>query len=427
MISARGRAGTDDMNDAPERGLTVYLVGGAVRDGLLGRPAAERDWVVVGADPEEMLRRGFTLVGRDFPVFLHPRTHEEYALARTERKTGPGYRGFKVHAGPGVRLEDDLLRRDLTVNAMAQTPDGRIIDPYGGQKDLEARRLRHVSAAFAEDPVRILRIARFAARYRSYGFEIAPETMELMRSMVNGGEMDHLAPERVWQETHKALGEEHPGRYFQVLRDCGALARWFPEVEALFGVPQPERWHPEIDTGVHTLMALDQAARLGPDPLMRFAVLVHDLGKGLTPKEKLPSHPGHEAAGVPLVDRLCERLKAPAAYRDLGRLTAQYHLHVHRVDELKASTLVDCFSKLDLWRRPERLPPFLQACEADARGRTGFEEHPYPQAARFRQAFEVAQAVKPGDLSELGMSGPALGEALRRQRIRAVEEFKRRT
>ena len=426
MISARGRAGTDDMNDAPERGLTVYLVGGAVRDGLLGRPAAERDWVVVGADPEEMLRRGFTLVGRDFPVFLHPRTHEEYALARTERKTGPGYRGFKVHAGPGVRLEDDLLRRDLTVNAMAQTPDGRIIDPYGGQKDLEARCLRHVSAAFAEDPVRILRIARFAARYRSYGFEIAPETMELMRSMVDGGEMDHLVPERVWQETHKALGEEHPGRYFQVLRDCGALARWFPEVEALFGIPQPERWHPEIDTGVHTLMALDQAARLGPDPLMRFAVLVHDLGKGLTPKEKLPSHPGHEAAGVPLVDRLCERLKAPATYRDLGRLTAQYHLHVHRVDELKASTLVDCFSKLDLWRRPERLPPFLQACEADARGRAGFEAHPYPQAARFRQAFEAAQAVKPGNLPEQGMQGPALGEALRRQRIRAVEGFKRR-
>lgn len=412
------------MNDSPEQGLTVYLVGGAVRDGLLGRPVAERDWVVVGSDPEEMLHRGFTLVGRDFPVFLHPHTHEEYALARTERKTGHGYRGFSVHAGPGVRLEDDLLRRDLTINAMAQTPDGRIIDPYGGREDLEARRLRHVSAAFAEDPVRILRTARFAARYRSWDFEIAPETLERMRSMVDGGEVDHLAPERVWQETHKALGEDHPARYFRVLRDCGALARWFPEVDALFGVPQPERWHPEIDTGVHVLIALDQATRLSPDPLVRFAVLVHDLGKGLTPKEKLPHHPGHEAAGVPLVDRLCERLKAPAAYRDLGRLTACYHLHVHRVDELKAKTLVDCFSKLDLWRRPERLTPFLQACEADARGRTGLEEQPYPQMTRFRRAFEAARVVKPDDLLKQGMEGPALGAALRRQRIRAVERFK---
>ena len=400
--------------------MEVYLVGGAVRDQLLGLAPKERDWVVVGATPEEMLARGFRMVGKDFPVFLHPETHEEYALARTERKTGPGYRGFRVHAAPDVSLEEDLRRRDLTVNAIAQTPDGRIIDPFGGVADLEARVLRHVSPAFVEDPVRILRTARFAAKLAPWGFRVAPETLELMRRMVASGEVDALVPERVWKETERALGEARPRRFVEVLRDCGALARLFPEIHRLFGVPQPPEHHPEVDTGLHTLLVLDRAAELSPSPPVRFAALVHDVGKGLTPKEGWPRHPGHEARGVPLVEAMCRRLRTPRAYRDLAVAVTRYHIHYHRAAELRPATLVDLFQALDAFRRPQRFTDFLLACEADARGRPGHEAHTPPQTPLLRRALAAARAVDVAALRAAGHEGADLGERIRQARIAAV-------
>src|SRR6185312_13462157 len=327
--------------------MEVYLVGGAVRDRLLGRPVHERDWVVVGARPQDLERDGFVSVGREFPVFLHPTTHEEYALARLERKVAPGYKGFTTQFAPEVTLEEDLKRRDLTINAMAETPTGEIIDPYGGRRDLEARLLRHVSEAFVEDPVRILRVARFAARYADLGFRVAEDTVALMKQMTDSGEVDALVPERVWQETERALGETRPDVFFETLRSCGALAKIFPELDALYGVPQPPQWHPEVDTGVHVMLVVRYAASVGAPTVVRFAALVHDLGKALSPAEKWPSHHGHEEAGVPLVEALCERLKVPNVYRDLGVLTARHHALVHRAAELRANTVVKLLEMLD--------------------------------------------------------------------------------
>ncbi len=406
--------------------MRVYLVGGAVRDRLLGRPVHERDWVVVGATPEEMVRLGYEPVGREFPVFLHPSTHEEHALARLERKTGPGYRGFTTQFSPEVTLEEDLRRRDLTVNAMAEDEQGVLIDPYGGAADLRARVLRHVSEAFVEDPVRILRVARFAARYAGLGFTVAPETLALMRRIVDAGEARTLVPERVWQETERALAEAHPQVYFETLRGCGALAVVFPEVDALFGVPQPPRWHPEIDTGVHVMMALTYAARLGYPTPVRFAVLTHDLGKALTPQSAWPSHHGHEEFGVPPLEELCDRLKVPNEYRELAVLTARQHTRVHRALELKPATLLKLLEECDALRRAERFEGLLLACEADARGRSGLENQPYPQADYLREARAAAAAVALTAADRAGLPGPAIGEELRRRRLAAVAAVKDR-
>jgi len=404
------------------RAMDKYLVGGAVRDELLGLPVRERDWVVVGATPEEMEARGFRPVGRDFPVFLDPATGEEHALARTERKTGPGYRGFQVHASPEVTLEEDLARRDLTINAMARDEAGRLVDPWGGLRDLESRVLRHVSPAFEEDPVRILRAARFAARFHGLGFRLHGSTMDLMRRMVASGEADALVPERVWQETLRALGTDHPDVFIEVLRDCGALARVFPEIDALFGVPQPERWHPEIDTGRHVLMCLRQVARLTDDPEIRFAVMTHDLGKGTTPREILPAHHGHEQRGAEMIEVLCARLRIPVAFRELAVIVARYHGLCHRALELKPSTLVKLVEHVDGLRRPERFEKFLVACMADLRGRLGREDDSYPQAERLRAARAAAAGVEVQPLVDAGLAGAELGEAIRTRRIQAVAE-----
>lgn len=406
--------------------MELYLVGGAVRDELLGRLVTERDWVVVGATPDELLQRGFRSVGKDFPVFLHPETHEEYALARTERKTAPGYHGFQVYAAPEVTLEEDLLRRDLTINAMARDGQGRLIDPYQGADDLQARWLRHVSPAFAEDPVRILRVARFSARYAPLGFRVAPETVDLMRSMVVSGEVDHLVAERVWAETARALGEAQPAQFIETLRECGALARIFPELDRLFGVPQPAVHHPEVDTGRHTLLALAQAVRLNADVVTRFAVLVHDLGKGATPPEEWPRHHGHEERGADLVRAFGQRLRIPNMYRELGALTARYHTHVHRALELRPKTLLNVVQGLDGLRKPQRFEQFLLACEADARGRLGLENRDYSQAALMREVHAAAASVQARLLVEQGLSGLALAEALQRQRLAAIAEARRR-
>lgn len=404
--------------------MKTYLVGGAVRDELLGLPVSERDHVVVGATPEQMLELGYRQVGRDFPVFLHPETHEEHALARTERKSAPGYHGFIVHASPEVTLEQDLLRRDLTINAMARAADGALIDPFNGRADLDARVLRHVSPAFAEDPVRVLRVARFAARFAPLGFRVADETLALMTDMVRAGEVDALVAERVWQETGRALGEAVPARFFEVLRECGALSVLFPEIERLFGVPQPARYHPEIDTGVHTLMVLAQSAQLSDDPTVRFAALTHDLGKGTTPEEILPSHRGHEARSVDLVHALCDRYRIPNAYRDLAVIVARWHGHAHRAFELRPPTVLQTLEGLDAFRRPERLEPFLLACEADYRGRTGFEDLHYGQADYLRAAFARCQALSARDLAAEGLEGKAIGEALHARRVQALSELK---
>jgi tRNA nucleotidyltransferase (CCA-adding enzyme) len=407
--------------------MRVYLVGGAVRDRLLKRAVKERDWVVVGATPEELVRLGYEPVGREFPVFLHPTTHEEHALARLERKVAPGYRGFTTQFAPTVTLEEDLKRRDLTINAMAEDENGALIDPYGGQADLAARLLRHVSEAFVEDPVRILRVARFAARYAELGFRIAPETLELMRRITAHGEVRTLVPERVWQETERALDEEHPEVYFQVLRECGALAVIFPEVDALFGVPQPPRWHPEIDTGVHVLLALRYAAAHAAPNAVRFAVLTHDLGKALTPKADWPSHQRHEEFGVPLIEALCERLRIPNGHRELAVLTARYHTLVHRALELRPATLLTLLENCDAFRRPERFGELLLACEADARGRTGREHEPYPQADHLRSALAASAAVALNAADRQGLSGPEIGEEVRRRRLAAVSAVPRAT
>jgi tRNA nucleotidyltransferase (CCA-adding enzyme) len=396
-----------------------------VRDRLLGLPVQDRDWVVVGATPEDMVAQGFRLVGKDFPVFLHPRTHEEYALARTERKVAPGYKGFAVHADPGVTLEEDLGRRDLTINAMAETAGGELIDPFGGAEDLKARRLRHVSPAFAEDPVRLLRVARFAARFAPLGFAVAPETNELMRRMVDNGEVDALVPERVWQELVRGLGEERPSAFFQVLRDCGALAVLFPEIERLWGVPQPPQYHPEVDTGVHTMLVLEAAARLTPDTVVRFAALTHDLGKGTTPPAEWPRHIAHEHRGARLVEDLCERWRVPGDHRELAVLTARLHGDCHRALELRPGTTLRLLDSLDAFRRPERFERFLLACEADFRGRPGYEALDYPQADWLRRAREAAAAVKGSDLAGEGLEGKALGEELARRRTAAIAALER--
>ncbi len=404
------------MNQAPEAGLETYVVGGWVRDRLLGRQASDRDWVVVGATPEEMLRRGFRQVGRDFPVFLHPLTKEEYALARTERKTAPGHRGFEVHADPDVTLEQDLARRDFTINAMAMTADGQLIDPFGGARDLRAGLLRHVSPAFEEDPLRVLRLARFAAQL---DFQAAPETVALARRMSRSGELDHLTPERVWQETQKAMATPRPRRFVEVLREVEALAVLFPEIDALFGVPQPPRWHPEIDTGIHLLLCLDAAAELTNDPLVRFAVLVHDLGKGATPRAEWPHHRGHEARGVPLVEGLCRRYRVPNHYRRLGTMVTREHLLVHRAFELRPATLLKFLERLDAFRRPDDFERFLLACQSDARGRLGHEQDPCPEIDYLRRARKTAAAITARQLPP-GLQGPAVGKEIRRLRIKAL-------
>jgi tRNA nucleotidyltransferase (CCA-adding enzyme) len=405
--------------------MQVYLVGGAVRDALLGLTVKERDWVVVGGSRDELLRRKFREVGRDFPVFLHPDTHEEYALARLERKVAPGYRGFVVEFGPGVTLEEDLARRDLTINAMARADDGSLLDPYGGQRDLQARMLRHVSPAFVEDPVRILRVARFAARFAPLGFRVAPETIELMRDMVERGEADALIPERVWQETEKALREPKPAQFFQVLRDCGALRAVIPEIDALFGVPQPAQWHPEIDTGVHTLMVLDQAAALSADARVRFAALVHDLGKGTTPREQWPRHVGHEERSVALIEALCARLRSPVEYRELGIIVARYHGNAHRAFDLRPHTLLDMLEKTDAFRRAERFSQALLAFEADSRGRLGLEAKPYPQRDYLQSLRDAAAAIKPTPEEIAQQSGAEIAKRLHERRLQAIAALRR--
>ncbi|MFK8052982.1 MAG: multifunctional CCA addition/repair protein [Woeseiaceae bacterium] len=404
--------------------MNVFLVGGAVRDRLLGLPVHEKDWVVVGATPDEMLNRGFRQVGNDFPVFLHPHTHEEYALARVERKTGHGYQGFAFDTSPNVTLEEDLMRRDLTVNAIAEDASGQIVDPYDGQSDLEKRIFRHVSPAFSEDPLRVLRVARFTTRYAPQRFTIDPETMQLMSDIVAAGELPHLAAERIWSETERAMATPQPSIYFQVLRACGALAVLLPEVEALFGVPQPPKWHPEVDTGLHTLMVIDQAAQLSDDLTVRFAGLMHDLGKALTPPEQWPSHRGHEATGAKLVDQVCDRIRAPKQFRKLAKDVAEYHTHCHKVFELKPSTLLKALNAMSAFRDPDHVRRFTLACEADARGRTGLEQRPYPQAAFFCGAMDAALNVKNADIAAQGHTGKAFGDALQKARILAIRDYK---
>jgi tRNA nucleotidyltransferase (CCA-adding enzyme) len=401
--------------------MEVYLVGGAVRDRLLERPVKERDWVVVGASPEELERQGFVPVGREFPVFLHPQTHEEYALARLERKVAPGYRGFTTRFSPDVTLEEDLQRRDLTINAMAESSTGELVDPYGGRRDLEARLLRHVSESFIEDPVRVLRVARFAARYAELGFQVAEETVALMRRMTDSGELCALVPERVWQETERALGEARPEVFFETLRVCGALQVIFPELADLYGVPQPPRWHPEVDTGVHVMLALRYAAVIGASTEVRFAVLMHDLGKALTEPERWPSHRGHEEAGVPVIEALCARLKVPNGFRDLAVLTARHHAVVHRAAELRPTTVLKLLEATDAFRRPERFEEMLEACEADARGRTGLEAQPYPQREYLRRARAAAGAVSLDEGERQGLKGAAIGEKIREKRLAAIK------
>jgi tRNA nucleotidyltransferase (CCA-adding enzyme) len=403
--------------------MQVYLVGGAVRDRLLGRPVGDRDWVVVGSSPEAMQAAGFQPVGQDFPVFLHPQTHEEYALARTERKSGHGYHGFTFHTSPEVTLEEDLARRDLTINAIAQADDGTLIDPWGGQADLQARVLRHVSPAFAEDPVRILRLARFAARF--HDFSVAPGTLALMQKMVAHGEADHLVAERVWQELSRGLMEAKPSRMFEVLRQCGALQRLLPEVNRLWGVPQRAQYHPEVDTGVHLMMVLDMAARLNAPLPVRYACLGHDLGKGTTPADVLPRHIGHEERSVRLLKPLSERLRVPTDCRELAEVVAREHGHIHQCLSFSAGALLRLLERLDAFRKPARLADILLACECDARGRLGLSEQPYPQAAHLTAAHQAAQAVATAPIAAeaqaLGLKGPAIAKAIHEARARAIE------
>jgi tRNA nucleotidyltransferase (CCA-adding enzyme) len=402
--------------------MKTYLVGGAVRDRLLGLDGADRDHVVVGATPEQMASAGYKPVGKDFPVFLHPVTGEEYALARTERKTGPGYRGFSFHADPSVTLEDDLARRDFTINAIAEDDAGALIDPHGGQRDLEAKLLRHVSPAFAEDPVRILRGARFLARFSALGFQVAPETLDLMRSMVTNGEVDSLVAERVWQELQRAMSEARPSACISLLRDCGALARLLPEVDALFGVPQRAEFHPEIDAGVHTLMVCDMAARLAPgNARVGFAALTHDLGKALTPSADLPRHINHEHAGLKPLQAVCDRYKVPTDFRDLAVISCREHLNIHRFDELRPETVHDLITRCDGFRQPSRIRELAIVCEADKRGRLGCEDEPYPQAESLVRAQRAALAITAAQLDITGLAGPQIGGALREARIAAIK------
>ena len=401
----------------------MYLVGGAVRDELLGLAHRERDWVVVGSTPEVLLEKGYQQVGASFPVFLHPDTGEAYALARTERKQGHGYHGFDVDFHPGVTLEEDLARRDLTINAMARSPDGALIDPYGGKADLESRVLRHVSPAFSEDPLRVLRVARFAARFAPLGFTVHPTTQVLMSAITESGELSHLVPERVWGEIESALSTGQPGVFIDVLRQCGALSVLLPEVDVLFGVPQPEKYHPEIDTGIHIIMAMNLAAKVGWSAGVVFALLLHDLGKGITAPGNWPSHVGHERAGVPLVERVCERFRVPGVYRDLAIRVCALHLRCHRLMETRPARVMALLEDADLLRRPEQLESFVQACEADYRGRKGCEEREYPQARRLAAALEASLSIKARQLDTSGLDGRAIGELLRRSRIEAISRI----
>lgn len=404
--------------------MQIYKVGGAVRDRLLGRPISEIDWVVVGASAEQMLELGYRPVGADFPVFLHPKTGEEYALARTERKSGRGYGGFTFFASPDVTLEEDLIRRDLTVNAMAEDDQGTLIDPYGGQRDLEARLLRHVSPAFAEDPLRVLRVARFAARYAPLGFSVAPETLALMRQLSESDELSALTPERSWKEISRALMEPRPDVFIQVLRDCGALHVLLPEVDALFGIPQPAAHHPEIDTGVHVLSVLHQCAEHQQPLTVRWACLLHDVGKGLTPEAEWPRHIAHEQKGLKLIRAINQRCKAPKDCQELALQVGEFHTHGHRALELKASTLLKLLQGFDVFRRPQRFEEFIAACEMDARGRLGLEQRDYPQANYLRAAMHAARAVAVQPLLERGLKGAELGEALQEERLQALQHFR---
>ncbi|WP_406731966.1 multifunctional CCA addition/repair protein [Vibrio scophthalmi] len=399
-----------------------FLVGGAVRDQLLNLDVYDQDWVVIGATPEQMLQLGYTAVGKDFPVFLHPKTKQEHALARTERKTGAGYTGFDCYFAPDVTLEEDLLRRDLTINAMAQDELGNIIDPYGGQQDLLNRKLRHVSDAFIEDPLRVLRVARFAAKLAHLGFTVAEETMILMAQIVNDGELDHLTAERVWQEWQKSLSCQDPQVFLQVLRDCGALAVVLPEIDRLFGVPQPEQWHPEIDTGIHTLMVAKQAALLSDVTTVRFAAQVHDLGKGVTPEKEWPSHKMHCHTGIKLIKQLAERIRIPNEYRDLALLVCEQHSNIHRAAELKPATKLKILNQFDVWRKAERLDDILLCCMADSRGRTGFETIDYPQKVIFEQAFQAALSVDVQAIIADGFKGVAIREEMEKRRVAAIAE-----
>ncbi|MGA8882212.1 MAG: multifunctional CCA addition/repair protein [Acinetobacter sp.] len=403
--------------------MQVYLVGGAVRDHLLGHPYHEKDYVVVGATPQQMLAQGFQPVGKDFPVFLHPETKDEYALARTERKSGHGYHGFEFYTDTSVTLEQDLIRRDLTINAMALDDDGTLYDPYGGQQDLQRRLLRHVSGAFAEDPLRVLRIARFAARYKALGFKVADETLKLMKHLAQSGELEALTPERVWKETSRALMEDHADEYFEVLRACGALKVLFPELDALYGIPQRPEYHPEIDCGIHTMMSLQQACRGNYSLDVRFAVLVHDLGKALTPKEELPRHIMHEQRGIQPVTELCERMRVPAHTRQLALAVCKEHLKCHQALTLKPGTLWRLLQRLDVLRRPERVEAFIQACECDSRGRLGLEDREYPQAQYVLDAMQVVRSIKAQDLPP-DIQGPDIGEMLIEKRIKALSSLK---
>lgn len=403
--------------------MRVYLVGGAVRDHLLGHPYHEKDYVVVGATPEQLLAEGYQPVGKDFPVFLHPKTKEEYALARTERKSGVGYHGFQFFTDTSVKLEDDLIRRDLTINAMAMDDHGQVYDPYGGQQDLQHKVLRHVSDAFTEDPLRVLRVARFAARYATYGFKVAEETLQLMRKIAQSGELSALTPERVWKETSRALMEDHADVYFQILKDCDALEALFPEINALFGVPQRPEYHPEIDCGIHTLMALKQACLANYALEVRFAVLVHDLGKALTPVDELPRHIMHEERGIPPVTQICDRLKVPTVLKNLALIVCKEHLKCHQVKNLKPGTLWRLLQRLDVLRRPEKVEAFVQACECDAKGRLGLEQRPYPQAQYMLDAMQIVRNIRAQDLPE-HVSGPEIGEMLIQYRIDALAKFK---
>ncbi|MFQ6573719.1 multifunctional CCA addition/repair protein [Pseudomonas sp. UM16] len=404
--------------------MQIYKVGGAVRDRLLGQPVSDIDWVVVGASAEQMQALGYRPVGADFPVFIHPKSGEEYALARTERKSGRGYGGFTFHASPEVTLEEDLIRRDLTINAMAEDEQGQISDPYHGQKDLENRILRHVSPAFAEDPLRVLRVARFAARYAGLGFTVAEETIELMRQLSESGELQALTAERSWKEIARALMEDKPQVFIQVLRDCGALKELIPELDALFGVPQPAAHHPEIDSGIHTLSVLEQAAQHQQPLTVRWACLLHDLGKGTTPESEWPRHIAHEQRGLKLIKAVNQRFKAPRDCQELALLVGEYHTHCHRALELKASTLLELLQSFDVYRRPERFEAFIAACEMDARGRKGLEQREYPQADYLRGAATAARAVQVQPLVQRGLTGQALGEALKGERLKALKAYK---
>lgn len=405
--------------------MRVYLVGGAVRDHLLGHPYHEKDYVVVGAHPEQLLAQGYQPVGKDFPVFLHPQTKEEYALARTERKSGQGYHGFEFYTDINVTLEEDLIRRDLTINAMAMDEDGKIYDPYHGQRDLKHRILRHVSPAFVEDPLRVLRIARFAARYKAYGFTVAAETLAMMQQLAESGELQALTPERVWKETSRALMEQHADEYFEVLRNCGALKVLFPEIDALYGVPQRPEYHPEIDCGIHTMMSLQQACKANYSLDVRFAVLVHDLGKALTPVDELPRHIMHEERGIKPVTEVCERLKVPTNTKQLALAVCKEHLKCHQALTLKSGTLWRLLQRLDVLRRPDRVEAYVQACECDSRGRLGLENREYPQAQYVLDAMQVVRGIRAQDLPA-DIRGPDIGEMLIQRRIQAIEALKHR-